>query len=202
MWLWGRCDRWAGPWVRCGHLVWLWGRCDQWVRPWDRCGYLVWILGTCGLWARPWVRCGQWCGHRAGVACDMAMGQVWLFGADFGQVWPVVWPWGRCGHGSRVAGGVATVGEAHGVGEWLLRRGVPALVPLQVTQCPAHLRAQRLQCLQPGLGGHRGSGGSPGDTWDPQPAPGRGRTCSAHSLLGPALAPSIPRSFRRRNLRK
>lgn len=116
------------------------------------------------------------------------VGQVRLVGVATGKVW--------------------SVGVAHCVGEWLLRRGVPALVPLQVTQCPAHLRAQRLQRLQPSLGGHRRVGGghlvTPGDTWDPQPRPGvrGGRTCSAHSLLGPALAPSIPRSFRRRNLRK
>lgn len=70
----------------------------------------------------------------------VATRQVWWVGAVTGQVW--------------------SGGGAHGVGERLLRRGVAALVPLQVTQSPAHLRAQRLQRLQPGLvGTQKGQGG-------------------------------------------
>ena len=129
------------------------------------------------------------------------------------------------GHGVGVAVRAWSIGGgAYGVGQllflllFLLSSGT-SILPQVTAQRPPHLGAQRLQGLQPGLQqwGGEGKKGSPGlevgrggSSIPPSPPPippahnpGLGTpTCRARSLLGLALGPSIPRSFRRRNLRK
>ena len=129
------------------------------------------------------------------------------------------------GHGVGVAVRAWSIGGgAYGVGQllflllFLLCSGA-SILPQVTAQRPPHLGAQRLQGLQPGLQqwGERGEKGVTGigsggggilhpsisPPIPPAHNPGLGTpTCRARSLLGLALGPSIPRSFRRRNLRK
>lgn len=117
--------------------------------------------------------------------------------------------------------GVVDVGGAYCIGQLLflllfLLHSPPSILPQVTAQRPPHLGAQCLQGLQPGLQEWRvvGKGSTEmcvrgrGPLWPHLPpqhthTPGlEPPTCRARSLLGLVLGPSIPRSFRRRNLRK